>query len=177
MAPRAITRPQRSATRARSSTAAFAVLAVSAALGAVLAEAGARVITVGAPRDVLAATPQTVLELVAHNLPVALWPLALIVLGWPALPGARQAGDVLVGGQLLGHGAIVGNALVQQPGLWRYLPHLPVEWLALALPVAAWAQARAGRSFGVAGVVEAAGRVVMLLVLAAVVETYLVPLP
>jgi hypothetical protein len=177
MAAHPTTRRQHTANRASSSIAALAALTVAAGLGALLAQAGVRVITAPAPRDVLAATPRTVFELVAHNLPVALWPLALIALGWPALPGARRVGDALVAGQLLGHGAIAGNALAQQPGLWRYLPHLPVEWLALALPVAAWAQARAGRSFGAVGVVRVSGRVVALLVLAAIVETYLVPLP
>jgi hypothetical protein len=118
-----------------------------------------------------------VVELVAHNLPVAVWLLALVALGWPALPGARRVGDALVVGQLLGHGALVGNALAQHPGLWRYLPHLPLEWLALATPVAVWARARAGRRIGAVAAGLAALRVAGLLGLAAIVETYLVPLP
>jgi hypothetical protein len=152
-------------------------MVLAAGAGALADRAGLRVLEVDAPRDALAAAPRTVVELVAHNLPVAIWPLALVALGWPALPGARRVGDALVAGQLLGHGALVGSALTQHPGLWRYLPHLPLEWLALALPVAVWASARADRHVGAVAVGLVALRVGVLLGLAAIVESYLVPLP
>jgi hypothetical protein len=152
-------------------------MALAAGAGALAERVGLRLITTPAPRDALAATPRTVLELVAHNLPVALWPVALIFLGWPALPVVRRVGDALVAGQLLGHGALVGNAVAQHPGLWRYLPHLPLEWLALALPAALWAQARAGTTIRAAAIALVGLRVMLLLWLAAIAETYLVPLP
>jgi hypothetical protein len=165
--------------RLRNVSASACVLAMvmAAGAGALLDDSGLRLVDAGMSRDALVARPRTVIELVAHNAPVAVWPLALVALGWPALPGARRVGDALVAGQLLGHGAIIGSALAQHPGLWRYLPHLPLEWLALALPVAAWAQARAGRPAGAVLIGLVALRVTALLALAAIVETYLVPLP
>jgi hypothetical protein len=163
--------------RDRSLLVALGVMLLAAGAGAGLAAVGVPVVSAPAPRDALHADLLTVVLLVGHNEPVALWPLALVALGWPRIRYVRVLGDALMIGQLAGHGALVGSAPAQHPELWRYLPHLPAEWLALALPVAAWAQARAGRCFGAAGVVAVAGRVVVLLVLAAVAETYLVPLP
>jgi hypothetical protein len=153
--------------------------------GTALTLAGAHVWHAPAPRPALDATPRVVGELMANNTPVALWPLALIALGWPALTGARLAGDALVTAQLLGHGLLVGAAVGQHPGLWRYLPHLPLEWLALAIPAAAWHTARrrarptppatppvaAVRRLG-----PLAGAALALLALAAAIETYLTPI-
>lgn len=116
------------------------------------------------------------LALVRHNAVVALWPLALVWLGWPAIPVARTIGDALAAGQVLLHGALLGSALAQQPGLWRFLPHLPFELAALALPVAAWI---AARHSGDVNPIRLAGTVVAVLALvlaAAVLETYLVPI-
>ena len=152
-------------------------LCAAAAIGAALASVGVDVIATPAPRDALPATLATAGALLAHNAVVALWPLALVWLGWPRLPGACRVGDVLVAGQLAGHGALVGNALGQHPELWRYLPHLPLEWLALATPAAAWLTARRGTPTAPPRLVQLAVAVVGVLVLAAIVETYLVPLP
>jgi hypothetical protein len=97
---------------------------------------------VSPPRDVLPATVATAASLLAHNLLVALWPLALVALDWPRLRATRLAGDALIAAQLAAHGLLVGGALAQHPALWRYLPHLPAEWLGLALPAARWLIAR-----------------------------------
>ena len=147
------------------------------AAGATLGIAGVHMFAAPAPHDALPATPGTAAGLLAHNALVTLWPLALIALGWSQLRGARAAGHALVAGQLVAHGLLVGNALGQHLALWRYLPHLPIEWLALATPAGAWLAAprhtcRSRRWLGhnLAGVVA-------LLTLAAIVETYLVPLP
>ena len=158
----------------------YAYLALwgATAAGATLATVGVHMFAAPAPHDALPATLGTAAGLLAHNAPVALWPLALIALGWPRLPGARAAGHALVAGQLVAHGLLVGNALGQHPALWRYLPHLPLEWLALATPAGAWLAARRDTScrsrrwlgHNVAGVAA-------VLALAAIVETYLVPLP
>ena len=54
------------------------------------ARAGAAITDPGdVPHDALAAPPRTALALLAHNAPVALWPLALIALGWHAIAVAR----------------------------------------------------------------------------------------
>ena len=131
------------------------------------------------PHDALAARTSTALALLAHNTPVALWPLALSALGWHAFPVARTAGDVLITGQLVAHGLLVGSALGQHPAVWRYLPHLPLEWLALALPAGAWLTARtlpagptAARFVGLALI---AASCLAALAGAAAMETYLVP--
>jgi hypothetical protein len=155
---------------------AYLTLWAATALAAGAASAGVTVIGAGAPRDALAATPPTAIELLAHNCPVALWPLALVGLGWPAIPGARRAGDVLIAAQLLGHAALVGGALGAHPGMWRYLPHLPLEWLALALPTGGWLAARRHGAIPIATAARLAGLTVGVLGLAAVIETYLVPL-
>jgi hypothetical protein len=152
-------------------------LAVAAAAGAALAVAGIDVIAVGEPHDALANSAGTVAALVRHNAAAVLWPLALVALRWPAIPGAQVVGDALVAGQLLAHGAVLGSAVTQQPGLWRYLTHLPLELVALVVPVAAWIAARRGAGVTTRGLVGIAAVVLALVVVAAACETYLVPLP
>ena len=151
-------------------------LAASVVAGAVLAGVGVEVIVVGAPHDALTGAPATVLGLVRHNAVVALWPLALVWLGWPAIPVARTIGDALAAGQVLVHGAILGSALAQQPGLWRYLPHLPFELAALALPIAAWSAARRTGEVKPTRLAGIAVAVLALVLVAAVLESYLVPI-
>jgi hypothetical protein len=158
-------------------TLALVAIAAAAGAGALLAAAGARLVVVPAPRDALAATPGTALELLRHNLPVALWPLALVALGWPAMTGVRRVGDALVLAQLAGHGALIGSALAQHGELWRYLPHLPLECLAIAVPAAAWRQARTGTPDTATQLARVGAAVAALLAVAALIETYLVPLP
>ena len=105
-----------------------------------------------------------------------LWPLALVALGWPELPGARTAGDLLIAAQLLAHGLLIGTAIGQHPQLWRFLPHLPLEWLALAIPAAAWLTARTRPARPSRRRVPlVAGAVLAALAGAAAIETYLTP--
>jgi len=161
---------------ARPWLASFAALLALTAAGWVLGRAGLE-LTSGAPRDALPARPETLVELLAANVPVALWPLALVALGWPAMTGVRVAGDLLIAAQLLGHGLLVGAALATHPSLWRFLPHLPLEWAALAVPAGTWlaARLRPGRTdhreLMQAGLLTGA-----LLIVAAAVETYAVPI-
>jgi hypothetical protein len=164
---------------ARALTSSYATLWAATALGAGLAAFGVRVLTAPTPRDALAPTLQTAAELLGHNALVACWPLALVWIGWPGLAGARRLGDALVAAQLLAHGVLVGSALGQHPQLWRYLPHLPFEWLAITIPAAAWLTARCSRP-GHPAVTP--GRVLLIacadlaaLAGAAAIETYLVP--
>lgn len=125
------------------------------------------------PHDALPASADSCAELLAHNAPVALWPLALVLLGWPALRGACLVGDALIAAQLLGHGLVVGVALASHADLWRYLPHLPLEWLAIALPASAWLDARRRTTRGLLGTAAACAAA---LIGAAAIETYMVPL-
>jgi hypothetical protein len=157
----------------------YAALWLATLLGAGLALVGVRVLSAGVPHDALAARTSTALGLLAHNTPVALWPLGLSALGWHALAVTRTAGDVLISGQLVAHGLIVGSALGQHPAVWRYLPHLPLEWLALALPAGAWLTARARPGGPTAarfvGLALIAASCLAALAGAALMETYLVP--
>ncbi len=98
----------------------YAALWAATAVGAAgAAAADVAELDVGAPHDDLQATIATAIGLLAGNALVALWPLAPAAL-WNDMPGVRTAGDVLVGGQLIGQGLIVGGAIGQQPGLRRY---------------------------------------------------------
>jgi hypothetical protein len=146
--------------------------------GALFATAGITGVDGNAPRDALDAEPGTAAALLAHNAPVALWPLGLVAIGWPALQGVRALGDLLVAGQLISHGVIVGSAFGHHPALWRYLPHLPFEWLAIAMPAAAWLRARAmpvDHTCGAVGLAGLAAACLAVLSAAAAIETYLVP--
>jgi hypothetical protein len=146
-------------------------------MGVLLGLAGVALIPAQAPRDALTANADTALTLLRLNAVVALWPIALLGLSWHRIPYIRHLGDALVRAQLLGNGLVAGDALGQHPGLWRYLPHLPLEWLALAIPVAAWVSAgRADLSCERRQLLVVAVSCLAVLSLAAVVETYLVPI-
>lgn len=150
----------------------YALLWTATLIAAAASATGLVGVSTHAPHDALAASPATAWALLLHNAVVALWPLALVALGWPQIPVARQAGDVLVAAQLVVHGTSVGLAFGAQPVLWRFLPHLPAEWLGLSAPIAGWLLARRQRDATrtLAGVSLAA------LVVAAAVETWAVPL-
>lgn len=164
---------------ARALTNTYAALWMATITGVALAGLGAELQHVRAPRPVLEATLSTLGELLAHNALVALWPLTLIALGWPALTGVRRVADVLIATQLLAHGLLIGTALGQHPQLWRYLPHLPLEWLAIAIPAAAWLTARRAHPAtpgpAPGGVVAIATGTLAVLAAAAAIETYLTP--
>jgi len=149
----------------------WALTAASAAATAAGGPAGA----LARPHDALTETPGTALQLLAHNAPVVLWPLALTALGWPAIPLARRIGDALIVGQIAAHALVVGQALGQQPLIWPYLPHLPLEWLTIALPAGAWIAARRHGAAGLTRLASVAAATLLALALAAVTETYLVP--
>lgn len=131
--------------------------------------------TTSKPSDALPATPVTIAELVAHNATVALWPIALVAVGWPLLRGVRCVGDALVIAQLAEHGLVVGVALGAQPDLWRFLPHLPFEWLGLAIPAAAWIRARVDGDNRRPAWLISTGACGAALAIGAIVETYFVP--
>jgi hypothetical protein len=155
---------------------AWTALWATTALGAIAVTAGADVLRTPAPRDALDATLKTAANLATHNAIVALWPLALVALSWPSLPIARRLGDALIAAQLLDHGLVVGGALASQPAMWRYLPHLPAEWLALAAPAGTWATARTHPLGQPAQLGTAAATTLAAVIAAALLETYLVPL-
>jgi hypothetical protein len=116
-----------------------------------------------------------VLILLAHNLPIASWPLLLGVLGVHRNHHTRQAADTLVAAVLLSNVLTVGAALgVYGAPLLPYIPQVPLEWAALALGASAWLMQRTKPLTGGQGValfVVIAGAVAC----AAVLETVAVP--
>jgi hypothetical protein len=160
----------------RRAAATWIALWATTTLGAASAAAGIDALHTPPPRDALDARPATAISLLGHNALIALWPLALIATGWPTLRSVRWVGDALIAAQLLLHGLVVGGALASHPAMWRYLPHLPVEWLALAIPAAAWMNARLTPPVQRRQLAAATVATLAALTAAAVIETYAVPL-
>jgi hypothetical protein len=103
----------------------------------------------GPVRDVLGASldPQRnpppsggrVLALLAHNLPLAAWPLLLGVVGAHQHPLTRRIADVFLAAVVAVNVLPVGPALgAYGPPLLAYLPQVPFEWAALSLGASAW---------------------------------------
>lgn len=125
------------------------------------------------------ARPNTanVLRLVVANAWMA-WPLLVAQLGGARIAWARTLTDVALIGNLALNTILVGAALGRYgPPLVPWLPHLPVEWAALAVAASGWLGARSG---AIAGGRALASRLVLFLALlltAAALETYAVPHP
>jgi hypothetical protein len=80
-----------------------------------------------------------VLALLAHNLPLAAWPLLLGVVGAHRHHLARQITDTVVAAWLTANVLPVGAALgAYGSTLLAYLPQVPFEWAALALSTSTW---------------------------------------
>lgn len=115
------------------------------------------------------------LALLAHNLPIATWPILLGVTGAHRNSRGRRAADVLVLTTLVANTAPVGAALgAYGLELLPYLPHVPIEWAGLALGASAWAIQRRRAMTVLEGAAIGAG-VAALLLVAAAVETWCVP--
>lgn len=120
-------------------------------------------------------SPERVLALAAHNVPIAAWPLLLGLLADPRRRIVRHAADGLVAVCLLANAAPVGAALgAYGARVLPYVPQLPIEWAGLALGYGSWLVGRR-RTIGAA---ERAGwltAIILVLVLAAIIETVAVP--
>ena len=116
-----------------------------------------------------------VLVLAAQNMPHAAWPLLLGGAG--ALQSARNRliTDALVWIALIANTASVGAALATYGArLLPYLPQVPLEWAALALGASAWVLQR-DRALAPVQASALAGLILLILLGAAVLETYAVP--
>lgn len=114
----------------------------------------------------------------AGNVRVALLPLLLTAIGAWRRPVPRTVSDIVVAGTLTLNAMLVGAALgVHGTRLMPFLPHLPLEWTALAVCGAPWLLARHGSPVRTDDLVVAAAAGVLLLGAAAVVETFLTPRP
>lgn len=115
------------------------------------------------------------LDILMHNLRVAGWPLLCIALGLHRDGWTRDLGSILLSGFVAVNTSLVGAAMVVGgAAIWPYLVHLPVEWAALALSTTAWVLATDGDMDRRRLAWVTAGFVVLLAV-AAVLETYAVP--
>jgi hypothetical protein len=116
-----------------------------------------------------------VLLLLAHNLPLASWPLLLGVVGAHRRHLARQAADMLVAAVFTVNILTVGAGLgVYGLPLLPYIPQVPLEWAALALGASAWLMQRRDPLTGRQGAALFA-LIAGVLLCAAVLETVAVP--
>ncbi len=116
-----------------------------------------------------------VLALLAHNLPLAAWPLLLGVAGVHRHRLARQVTDIVVAAWLTANVLPVGAALgAYGTPLLAYLPQVPFEWAALALGTSAWLLQRRDPLTAREGAALFA-LIAGLLVVAATLETVAVP--
>jgi hypothetical protein len=125
----------------------------------------------------LNAPPQIghVLELAAHNLPIAAWPVLLGAVGAHRHPTTRTIADVLVATAMTANILIVGSALgAYGTALLPYVPQLPLEWAGLALGVSSWLVQRR-QALTVREGALCVGVMACVLLLAAALETIAVP--
>jgi hypothetical protein len=115
------------------------------------------------------------LELVAHNLPVAAWPLLLGVAGAHRHRLTRTLGDCALLASITLNTLLVGVAIgAYGPRLAPYVPQLPVEWAALALGAASWLAHRHSPPT-VPGGLRRLALIALLLVISAALETVVAP--
>jgi hypothetical protein len=123
-----------------------------------------------------AASATRMLSLVAHNLPIAGWPL---LLGRMRITRAlaRRLTDALVLGCALANIAPVALAIGGYgTALLPYVPQLPVEWAALAAGYGSWAHARRS-PLDAHTVAKLAVSIALFVLAAASLETFAVPHP
>jgi hypothetical protein len=125
-------------------TAAAAVLALTGA--AVLAGAlDPRLAGGGHPQPTLTGAVGEAAGVVLNNLRALAAPFLLIILRFPGARITRAVGDVAIAAILTVNCVTVGLALGRWQGrLLPYLPHLPLEFSALACSTCAWLIARDG---------------------------------
>lgn len=120
-------------------------------------------------------TIEAALETWIHNIRVAGWPLLFAAVGTYRVRGRRRLGDSLLAIFIASNTALVGAAIaVGGSRIAPYLPHLPVEWAALATATAGWLLA-SRRALSRRALATLAAAFVALLAIAAALETYAVP--
>jgi hypothetical protein len=116
-----------------------------------------------------------VLELAAHNIPVACWPLLLGVLGVHRDRLATHVADGLLLACMITNTLPVGAAIgAYGTPVLPYLPQLPLEWGGLALGASGWLVQR-HRPLSLAGGVSVFALSSVLLFCAALIETVATP--
>lgn len=115
------------------------------------------------------------LHLVAHNVPIASWPILLGVLGAHRNRRGRKLADAVLLGCIFANTLPMGAALgAYGARLLPYIPQLPIEWAGLALGASAWLLQRR-RALTVPEGLALLALTACVLLCAAVIETVAVP--
>jgi hypothetical protein len=116
-----------------------------------------------------------VISIALNNMLHSVWPLSLGLLDAQRRRFTRALADAFVTANLAVPGLLVGTALAGYgTRALPYLPHVPVEFAGIAIGSAGWLVER-HRSLALRERILYAGATVVLLLLAATIETYLVP--
>jgi len=117
----------------------------------------------------------TALKTWIHNVRVAGWPLLFVAIGVHRARWRRQFADILLGCSVVLNASLVGAAVAAGGHrIFPYLPHLPFEWAALATSATGWLLASRSTLSG-RQLRALIGCFLLLLALAALLETYAVP--
>jgi len=172
------TRSRLQRVRSRPALSVFGLLVVATVLAAVASALFAELGPPGRPHPTLSGTPAEAVSIFVHNCRSLVAPLLLAAGRWHTHRLTRHVGDLLVGALVLGNPILVGFALGRYPTqLPAYLPHIALEYAALALAASAWLTRRlpnlsAQRS---RSLLSCAALTLIVTAIAAVLETYAVP--
>lgn len=153
-------------------------LAVLTGLGVIVALVDPSLVSAGKPRAVLHPTLVAILSILATNLRVLAAPFVLAAFRFSSSRCGRVLGDLIVGGILVGNALWIGLALGRWQGqLIRFVPQLPLEYLAASTSATAWLDARwrGTKRPDVRTSCSYAALAVLLLVSAAIVEVRATP--
>lgn len=128
----------------------------------------------GTPQPTLYGTVDEATSILWNNVRVLAVPLGLAAGRW-SIGLTRPFGDAIVAAMMLASAVTVGLAIgAHGRDLWPYLPHLPLEWAALAVAGAGWVAHR-GRRATWRSLGPYAAAALLLATAAAVVETVAIP--
>ena len=155
-------------------------LIAATALGVVLELADHDLFSSIPPHPTLLPTAGAISSIFVTNLRIVAVPFILIAFRFPAASSTRTAGDLVLTGILFANAVRIGLAIGRwQTQLVPYLPHLPLEYLAISVATGAWLSARyrAARDSRqeLRTTLTYAGVAVVLLAVAASVEVWLTP--
>jgi hypothetical protein len=120
-------------------------------------------------------TPEAALTIWLNNLRVTGWPLLALALRMHRTRWRRRLANICIAGSLAANAALVGAAIAAGgERILPYLPHLPLEWAALALSATAWLLG-SRNNLRRRQLVVIAGALAALLGAGALLETYAVP--
>jgi Stage II sporulation protein M len=158
----------------------LAALIVATALAGALEIVDRKLFISVPPHPTLHPTAQAIASIFTTNLRVLAAPFLLIAFGFHCTRAGRATGDLIIAAILSANALQIGLAIGRwQTRLVAYLPHLPLEYTALALAAGAWLSARQHgqhtrpHELRVTAVYAASATVLMLA--AAVVEALLTP--